>query len=194
MMIDAILRKVRESTDLETRFFEVHAPAIEGCARKLAERFAAGGRLFAMGNGGSACDAQHVAVEFQHPVVEKRPALPALALVTDAARLTTVGNDTDFCLPFTAQLALHARASDAVLGLSTSGSSANVNRALAAARRRGLYTIGFAGSGGGAMVDVCDVCLVVPSRSIHRIQEVHVTLLHVLWDLVHVARGEDDVL
>jgi D-sedoheptulose 7-phosphate isomerase len=193
-MTDAILRKARESAELKLQFFAAQAATIERCVRTLAERFAAGGRLFVVGNGGSACDAQHVAVEFQHPIVEKRRALPALALANDVALLTAVGNDTDFAHAFVDQLALHARAGDALLGISTSGASANVNRALAHARKRGLLTLGFAGRDGGAMVDLCDFCFVVGSWSIHRIQEVHTTLLHILWDQLHVAMGEDDVL
>jgi D-sedoheptulose 7-phosphate isomerase len=193
-MTEAILRKARESAELKVKFFAAEAPAIERCAHALAERFAGGGRLLVIGNGGSACDAQHVAVEFQHPIIEKRRALPALALTNDIALLTAVGNDTDFSRVFADQIELLSRPADVLLGLSTSGASANVNRALATARKRGLLTIGFAGRDGGAMPDVCDFAFVVPSWSIHRIQEVHTTLLHVLWDQLHVAMGEDDVL
>ena len=92
------------------------------------------------------------------------------------------------------ELELLARPEDAAVGISTSGASANVNRALRRARELGLLTIGFAGRDGGAMVAVCHLCFVVPSWSIHRIQEAHTTLLHLLWDEVHVALGEDDVL
>ncbi len=193
-MRDAILRKARESAALKLQFFEAAADDIEACARALAERLAAGGRLFTVGNGGSACDAQHVAVEFQHPIIEKRRALPATALASDAALLTAIGNDTDFARVFVAQLELQARPGDALLGISTSGASSNVNRALGWARKHELLTIGFAGRDGGAMRDVCQWCFVVPSWSIHRIQEVHTTLLHVLWDQLQVALGEDDVL
>ena len=193
-MRDAILRKARESAALITQFFDENAHAIERCARGLAERFSCGGRLLVIGNGGSACDAQHVAVEFQHPILEKRRALPAMALVNDVALLTAVGNDTDFSRVFADQVELLARPADALLGISTSGASANVNRALAAARKRGLLTIGFCGRDGGQMPDVCEHCFVVNSWSIHRIQEVHTALLHLLWDQLHVALGEDDVL
>jgi D-sedoheptulose 7-phosphate isomerase len=193
-MRDAILRKAREDAGLTLRFFEEHAGAIERCARALAGRFQAGGRLHVFGNGGSACDAQHIAVEFQHPIVEKRRAFPAVALPNDVAMLTAVGNDTDFSRVFADQLALHGRPGDAALGVSTSGASASVNRALATARRLEILAIGFAGRDGGALVDLCDHAFVVPSWSTHRIQEVHTTLLHVLWDCVHVALGEDDVL
>ncbi len=193
-MRDAILRKARESAELELRFFADHAAAIERCVHALAERFAGGGRLFVAGNGGSACDAQHVAVEFQHPIIEKRRALPAVALANDVALLTAVGNDTDFSRVFADQVELHGRAADALVAISTSGASANVTRALAVAKKRGLLTIGFAGRDGGAMPELCDFAFVVPSWSIHRIQEVHTTLLHILWDQLHVAMGEDDVL
>jgi D-sedoheptulose 7-phosphate isomerase len=191
---EAILRKARESADLKVRFVEDNAAAIEGCVRALAERLGGGGRLLVMGNGGSACDAQHVAVEFQHPIIEKRRALPALALTADTALLTAVGNDTDFSHVFVRQIDLLARPEDAALGISSSGASANVNRALRRARERGLLTIGFAGRDGGAMPDLCRFCFVVPSWSIHRIQETHTLLLHLLWDQVHVALGEPDVL
>jgi D-sedoheptulose 7-phosphate isomerase len=193
-MRDAILRKARESAEVKLRFFEENAERIEQCVRELAKRFQGGGRLLAMGNGGSACDAQHVAVEFVHPIIEKRKALTALALTTDVASLTAIGNDTDFSRIFVDQLELLARPQDAVLGISTSGASANVNRALKRAREMGLFTIGFAGRDGGRMPDLCDFCFTVKTWSIHRVQETHTTLLHLLWDQVHIAMGEDDVL
>lgn len=193
-MIEAIVRKARESAELKLRFVEENAPALAACVGALAERFAAGGRLYVMGNGGSASDAQHVAVEFVHPIVEKRRALPALALTTDTALLTALGNDTDFSQVFVQQLELLARPEDAALGISSSGASGNVVRALRRARERGLLTIGFSGRDGGPMADLCHHCFVVPSWSIHRIQETHTLLLHLLWDQVHVALGETDVL
>jgi D-sedoheptulose 7-phosphate isomerase len=191
---DAILRKARESAEVKMRFVEENAPLIERSARALAERFARGGRLFVMGNGGSACDAAHVAVEFVHPVLERRPGLPALALSTDSATLTAVGNDADFACVFERQLELLARPEDAALGISTSGASANVNRGLACARRKGLLTLGFAGRDGGRMLDIAEHVLVVKSWSTHRVQETHTLLLHLLWDLVHVDMGQEDVL
>jgi D-sedoheptulose 7-phosphate isomerase len=192
--MNSILRKARESASTTMQFFEENADAIDRCARVMAERFAAGARLFAFGNGGSACDAAHLAVELQHPIIEKRRALPAVALTGDAALLTAVGNDHDFARAFVDQLVLHARAGDIAVGLSTSGASANVNRALERARSLGVLAIGFAGRDGGRMPDACDFCFTVRSWSIHRIQEAHVALLHVLWDHLHVALGADDVL
>jgi D-sedoheptulose 7-phosphate isomerase len=193
-MIDSILKKARESAATQQQFFEAHAARIAACAEAMAARVREGARVFTMGNGGSACDAQHLAVEFSHPIVEKRRAIAALCLASDVARLTAVGNDTDFARAFVDELELHARPVDIAIGVSTSGTAANVTRALKRARQLGLLTIGFAGRDGGALVDVCEHAFVVPSWSIHRIQETHVILLHVLWDQLHVALGEDDVL
>lgn len=193
-MKDAILRKARESADVSRHFFAENAPAIEACARALAERLQAGGRLLTMGNGGSACDAAHVAVEFLHPIIEKRRPLAAMSLANDVASVSAIANDTDFARVFVEQLELHGRPGDALLGISTSGASANVNRALARAGERGMLTIGFAGRDGGRMVDLCDHCFVVKTWAIHRVQETHTILLHVLWDAVHLALGEDDVV
>jgi D-sedoheptulose 7-phosphate isomerase len=190
----AVLRKARESAELIQSFFAAAAPDLERAVQAVASRMQRGGRLYAMGNGGSACDAQHVAVEFQHPIIEKRRALPATAIGTDAALLTAIGNDTDFSRVFVTELELVARPDDIALGISTSGSSANVIRAMRRARELGLFTIGFTGRDGGALADVAEVAFVVPSWSIHRIQEVHTVLLHLLWDEVHVALGEPDVI
>jgi D-sedoheptulose 7-phosphate isomerase len=193
-MREAILRKAQESANLMTSFFAENADSLERCVRDIAERFTRGGRLIAMGNGGSSCDAQHIAVEFQHPIIEKRKPLPALALTIDTATLTAIGNDKDFSYVFVDQLELLARPEDIALGISTSGASANVNRALRRARDQGLLTVGFAGRDGGQMAALCDYCFTVKSWSIHRIQETHTALLHQLWDLVHVTMGADDVI
>ena len=190
----AIVRKSRESAATSEAFFAAEAARIEACCRAMAAAFDAGGRLLVMGNGGSACDAQHVAVEFMHPVIGKRPPLPAMTLGSDPALLTAVGNDQDFSLAFAEQLRLIGRRGDIALGISTSGKAANVNRALGVARDMGLLTVGFTGRDGGRMTELCDHCFTVPSFSIHRIQETHATLLHVVWDLVHVIRGEEDVI
>ena len=190
----AVMRKCRESMATKEQFFAENADRIGGCCTAMAKAFDAGGRLFVMGNGGSSCDAAHVSVEFMHPIIEKRPALPALALNTDTAMLTAVGNDQDFALAFVQQLRMLGRKGDMALGISTSGKSANINRALQAAREMGLLTVGFSGRDGGRMPEYCDHCFTVPSFSIHRIQETHETLLHVLCDLIHVIRGEEDVI
>jgi len=189
-----ILRKCRESMTTKEQFFTEHADRIVECCAAMARAFDQDGRLFVMGNGGSSCDAAHVSVEFMHPIIEKRPALPAIALTTDTAMLTAVGNDQDFALAFSQQLKMLGRRGDMALGISTSGKSANVNRALQAAKEIGMLTVGFSGRDGGRMPDFCDYCFTVASFSIHRIQETHETLLHILWDLIHVLRGQEDVI
>lgn len=193
-MRDSMLRKARESARVAETLLAAHGERLEACVRAMAERFGRGGRLLAMGNGGSACDALHVAVEFQHPILEKRRALPALALVADVATLTAVGNDGDFSLVFAEQLRVLGRPEDVALGISTSGQSANVARGLEAARELGMLTVAFAGRDGGRLASIAEHCFVAPSFSIHRIQETHTLLLHLLWDQLHVALGADDVL
>lgn len=189
-----IARKGRESAAVKMRFFSEQAPAIAACAAAMARAFERGGRLFAMGNGGSACDASHLAVEFLHPAVEHRAPFPAVALSNDSAMLSAVGNDDDFGLVFERQLAALGREGDLAVGISTSGMASNIVRGLRRARSLGMLTVGMTGRDGGRLVDCCDHPFVVPSFSIHRIQETHVALLHVLWDLIHLARGEEDVL
>src|ERR1700730_10306052 len=191
---ESVLRKCHESASMKAKFFEANAGMLEEVCRKLAEALAAGHKLFVMGNGGSSCDAMHVAVEFVHPIIEKRRAFPAYSLTSDMALVTAIGNDSDFSQVFAEQLRLQGRPGDVVLGISTSGMSANINYGLQAAREMGMLTIGFAGKDGGRTKDVADYCLTVPSFSIHRIQEVHTTLLHVLWDMVHVLLGEEDII
>ena len=193
-MKDAIMRKVHESVEVKEQFFREQSEKITALCHAMAEAFQKGGRLFIMGNGGSACDAQHVAVEFTHPIIEKRRPLQAMALTVDTALLTAIGNDKDFSRIFSDQIKLLGREGDIVLGISTSGQSPNIIYALQAAREKGMLTIGFAGMDGGKLPGVADYCFVVPSFSIHRIQETHVALLHIVWDLVHIVLGEEDVI
>lgn len=189
---ETIRRKAEEGAELRVRFFETAAGDLLAAAATLADAFAAGGRLLCMGNGGSSCDASHLAVEFQHPVTTGRPALPALNLCVDTAMLTAVGNDVGMDRVFQRQVEAHGRPGDVLAGFSTSGNSTNLLAAFEEARRRGLRTLGFAGGDGGAMAasGFVDHCLVVPSDSIHRVQEVHVACYHVLWDLVHTLLAD----
>lgn len=191
---DKVMRKCRESIDIKSKFFERYANQIGELSQKMADRFARGRRLWVMGNGGSACDAQHVAVEFVHPIIEKRRALPALDLVSQIPVVTAISNDKDFARVFIDQIELWGEKDDMALAISTSGKSPNLIYALEAARRKGLLTIAFSGKDGGRMPEVADYCFTVPSFSIHRIQESHVALLHILWDLTHVAMGEEDII
>ena len=190
----SVMRKCAESAEMKAKFFNANAGMLQQVCTRLAEALQNGNRLFVMGNGGSSCDAVHIAIEFVHPIIEKRRAFPAFALTNDTALLTAIGNDSDFSHTFSDQLKLFAGAGDVVLGISTSGMSTNVNYGLQAAREMGMITVGFAGKDGGRTKDIAEYCLTVPSFSIHRIQEVHTTLLHVLWDMVHVLLGEEDII
>jgi len=189
-----ILRQAREICEVKKDFFEANAEKIAECCRAMAKAFDNGAKLWVFGNGGSCCDALHMAVECTHPIIERRPALPSIALTTDIATLTAIGNDQDFSLAYSQQLRVLGRAGDMAMGMSTSGKSANVNRGLQTAREMGMLTVGYAGRDGGRMPPNCDYCFVVPSFSIPRIQETQETLLHIMWDLIHVIRGEEDVL
>ncbi len=188
-LLHSIAEKARESRDTNARFFAEQGPALLAAAHCIADAYRRGGRLFTMGNGGSSCDASHVAVEFQHPVTAGRPALAAINLTADIAMTSAVANDVGFEHVFVRQVVAHGRRGDVLLGLSTSGNSANLIAAFAKAREMDIATVGLAGGEGGRMKSCghVDHCLVVPSDSIHRIQESHVAAYHILWDLVHTV-------
>jgi D-sedoheptulose 7-phosphate isomerase len=192
-LLHSVEEKARDSRETNARFFSEHAPILVATAKALADVYRRGGRLFSMGNGGSSCDASHVAVEFVHPITAGRPALAATNLVADLAMISAVGNDLGFEHVFVRQLLAQGRAGDALIGISTSGNSANLMSAFAEAREMGIVTIGLAGGDGGKMKSsgVVDFCLVVPTSSIHRTQECHVAAYHILWDLVHTLLADD---
>jgi D-sedoheptulose 7-phosphate isomerase len=179
--------KAAEIVALRQRIAADYADRLDACAAALAGSFRAGGRMFTFGNGGSSSDAQAVAQLFLDPGSGIR-ALPVIALTTDVAVVTALSNDVGFEVVFARQLAAFARPGDVALGLSTSGGSANVLAAFAEARRLGLVTVGFAGYDGGRMAEAAaagaiDHLFVVPSASVHRIQEAQTTTYHVLWEL-----------
>jgi D-sedoheptulose 7-phosphate isomerase len=149
-----------------------------------------------MGNGGSSCAAAHFAVEFLHPITPSRPSLPVLNLAMDTAMLSAVGNDVGMRHVFRRQLEAHARAGDALIGFSTSGSSENLLSAYEKGKELGLVTLGLAGGDGGAMKasKLVDHLLIVETTSVHRAQEVHVTAYHLLWDLTHALLTNDSPL
>lgn len=188
------MRKCAESIEVKEKFLHRDADKIGELCQVMAERFQAGRRLLVMGNGGSACDAQHVALEFNHPIIEKRRALPVIDLVSGTPLVTAISNDGDFARVFVDQIKLWGQRGDMALAISTSGQSPNLIYAMSTAREMGLLTIAFSGRDGGRLAEVADYCFTVPSYSTHRIQESHVALLHILWDLTHVALGEEDVI
>ena len=185
--------KVAEIGRLRVTIAEADAERIAACATAMAARFAAGGRLYTFGNGGSSTDAAALATLFVAPGPGHRP-LPATALADDVATLTALANDVGFEVVFSRQLAAVGRPGDVALGLSTSGGSANVLRGFAEAHARGLLTVGLAGYAGGAMAEAAargkiDHLLVMASASVHRIQEAQTTTYHVLWEMVQRALG-----
>ena len=191
-LIEAVDDKVRRHRDVIGAFFAKNSQALIDAAATIARMYQRNGRLFAMGNGGSSCDAAHVAVEFQHPVTAGRPALTAIDLSADRTMLTAVANDIGFDHIFVRQVIAQGRSGDGLIGLSTSGNSKNLVKAFIKAKEMGLTTVGLAGMNGGAMATIgLDHCLIVEEDSIHRIQECHVTIYHILWDLVHSLLADD---
>ena len=207
--LPAVLEQVRASTvaktgeitELRREIARRDAGRIAACAREMAARFAAGGRLFAFGNGGSATDAAQLATLFLRPAgpagsAGGAPPLPAFGLASDTSVVTALGNDIGVDVVFARQLGAFGRAGDIAVGLSTSGNSENLLRAFDEAGRRGMLTIGLAGYAGGKMAELSsiDYLFVVPSASIHRIQEAQTTIYQVLWELTaaevsHVSRN-----
>ncbi len=186
----SLMEKARESVEVKTTFFETNKDRILDASLALAKAFHQGRKLLVCGNGGSSTDAQHIAVEFMHPITVGRRALPAICLTNDMAMVTAVANDVGFQDVFSRQIIALGGAGDVLLGISTSGNSENLVHAFETARRMKLTTIGFAGDDGGKMIEMSgrgllDFCLTVPTSSIHRIQETHVTLYHIMWDMVH---------
>jgi D-sedoheptulose 7-phosphate isomerase len=186
-LVESVRAKADHSIAVKRAFFEANAGKVVQVASALAGVYRRDGRLFTMGNGGSSCDAAHIAVEFLHPVTTGRPALAAVNLVADTAMMSAVGNDVGFAHVFVRQLVAQARRGDALIGVSTSGNSENLLAAFATAKELGMLTIGLAGGNGGRMAASADVdhCLVVPTDSIHRVQECHVAIYHILWDMTH---------
>ena len=191
-LLESIRQKSQHSIDIKQQFFNDHSQALIDTAQAIAHCYQNQGHLFTMGNGGSSCDAAHLAVEFLHPVTAGRPSLPAINLCVDNAMLTAVSNDVGVQHVFVRQLGALARKGDVVVGFSTSGNSSNIIAGFKKAHDLGMTTIGFAGGDGGEMKSsgFVDHCLVVETDSIHRVQEVHVSCYHILWDLVHTLLAD----
>jgi len=182
-MREKIEKVLRDTAALHEAMVD-QAGAIEKAARLIAQALAAGRGLYVMGNGGSAADAQHIAGELVGRFELERRPLRCVSLSTDTSILTAVANDYGFEEIFVRQVRALVGKGDVVMGISTSGKSANVNRALEEARRLGAVTIGLTGRIGGAMRSVCDAIICVPSDSTPRIQEAHQTVIHIICGLV----------
>jgi D-sedoheptulose 7-phosphate isomerase len=185
--IDRIRQRLRESIEVKERLLrsEDTLGAIGDVATALCDAYRRGAKMLIFGNGGSAADAQHIAAELVGGfTIKQRPALAVEALTVNTSSLTAIGNDYDFSDVFARQIEAFGRAGDVAVGLSTSGTSVNVVRALEMARKNGLVTVALTGQSGGRVMDVADHCVRVPSSDVARIQEAHIVIGHVLCELV----------
>ena len=183
-MKDRAIRAFDDSADVKRRFVRDYADRIVHLAELLARAFRDGHKVLLFGNGGSATDASHLAAEFVGRYHQDRKALPALALSSDTAALTCIANDYAYDEVFARQVRAHGHRGDIAIGISTSGNSPNVLKGVTAAREGGLTTVGWTGHQGGQLAALVDHCFIVPSTVTARIQESHITLGHVLCELI----------
>ncbi|MDH4163003.1 MAG: D-sedoheptulose 7-phosphate isomerase [Nitrospirota bacterium] len=183
-MQNTIIGIFEESARVKTAFARENAERIAAVVRLLAQTFRNGRKVILFGNGGSATDASHIAAEFVNRFLMDRPPLPAIALNTDPAVLTSISNDFGYDQIFSKQLAALGQEGDVVIGISTSGNSPNVLKALDVAKKGGMKTVVLTGGTGGKMASLADHTFIVPSRHTPHIQETHITLGHILCQLV----------
>lgn len=179
-----IIESFKESSDVKLQFIEKNADAVTEAAKLIAAAFDDGKKLFLFGNGGSATDACHIAGELVGRFKKERPGLPAIALNTDPAILTAIANDYEYSEVFARQLKALANEGDVVIAISTSGGSANVAKAIDAAKKKKLKIIVFTGAKGQKMAGRANIAFVVPSEKTPRIQETHILIGHVLCQMV----------
>lgn len=182
-----LARQFEESIAVKQAALDAMAPAIAAAARMMADALAAGGKVMACGNGGSAADAQHFAAELLNRFERERQPLAAMALTTDTSTLTAIANDYHFEQVFAKQVTALGRGGDVLLAISTSGGSANVVAAVSAAQQRGVQVAALTGKGGGAMAAMlgdADIHLCAPAQRTARIQEVHLLVIHCLCDCI----------
>lgn len=183
-MITEIVSQLAAHRDVISRIERELSPLIAEMVTLLEETFARGGKLLVMGNGGSAADAQHFAAEIVGRFKMERRGLPAVALSTDSSILTAIGNDYGFDKVFRRQVEALAVPGDLIIGISTSGGSPNVLQALELARAMGCRTVGLLGKDGGTIKEACDLALIVPTHDTPRVQEGHITIIHIVCDLL----------
>ncbi|MBI5663617.1 MAG: D-sedoheptulose 7-phosphate isomerase [Nitrospirae bacterium] len=183
-MKEKIKKAFKDSITVKQQFVEANIDMIIEVSKLIADTFSRGNKILLFGNGGSACDASHIAAEFVNRFKKERPAFPALALNTDMAVLTSIANDYDYSEIFARQMKAFAQENDVVIAISTSGKSPNVIKAINVARKKKLKTIAFTGAKGDELASKCDYIFAVPSNDTPRIQETHITLAHVLCQMV----------
>jgi len=183
-MKDKIVQSFVDSADLKVRFIKENVDRIISVVEVITKAIKKGNKIILFGNGGSAADAQHIAAEFVNRFLTERPPLPALALTTDTSVITSIGNDSDFSDIFYKQIRALGAKGDVAIGLSTSGNSLNVVKAFQAAKEMGIKTVGITGKNGGEIAKIVDYLLNVGSDSTPRIQEVHITIGHIICEMV----------
>jgi len=183
-MITEITSQLASHREVISKMERELSPLIAEMVTLLVETFTQGGKLLVMGNGGSAADAQHFVAEIVGRFKMERRGLPAIALSTDTSILTAIGNDYGFDRIFHRQVEALAAPGDLVVGISTSGNSVNVLQALELAREKGCKTVGLLGKDGGSIKEVCDLALIVPTNDTPRVQEGHITIIHIVCDLL----------
>ncbi len=186
-MKERIRQYAHESLETKRKFFDENADQVVQAVELLIQSIQAGGKVLLFGNGGSAADAQHIAAELINRLTYDRPPIAAIALTTDSSILTSVGNDASFDELFDRQVRALGRAGDVAIAISTSGNSPNVVRAVEAARELNIKVIAFAGRGGGKLAPLADVALIVEADNTQHIQETHITIGHILCELVQDA-------
>ncbi|MFP4547574.1 MAG: SIS domain-containing protein [Fidelibacterota bacterium] len=181
---EIIQNQLLESINVKQEFLENYTDAINSAAQKLVAAVTGDGKILICGNGGSAADAQHLAAELVAKLKYRRRAIPALALTTDTSLLTAIANDDDFSDIFARQIEAFGKAGDILIGISTSGNSANVIKAVEIAKQQNLTTIILSGKNGGKLKELADLSIIVPSDNTQRIQECHITAGHILCDII----------
>ena len=183
-MQDTIVKIFEESAQIKIKFARENAEKIVEVVQLIAQTFRVGKKVLIFGNGGSAMDASHIAAEFVNRFLMERPPLPAIALNTDVAVLTSISNDYDYSQVFSKQLTALGHEGDVVIGISTSGNSLNVIKAIEVAKKNGMKTVVLTGGTGGKLANMADFTLTVPTKHTPRIQETHITLGHTICQMV----------
>lgn len=183
-MLELVISSFRESADVKLAFADLYAERILDVGRVMAEALKTGNKLLIFGNGGSAADAQHIAAELVGRFKKERKGLPAIALTTDSSILTALSNDYSFDTVFERQVEALCMPGDVAIGITTSGNSPNVIRGLEKAHDMGATTVAFTGKNGGKVVEIAHYSFVVPSYDTARVQECHITLGHVLCEII----------
>jgi len=191
---DQVIQRFKESADLKTAFAKKNCDKIIEVVHLITGSLKSGNKIMIFGNGGSAADAQHIAAEFINRLRKSkrdRPPLAALALTTDTSILTSISNDSDFSNIFSRQIRALGKKGDIAWGISTSGNSPNLIKAIKVAQEMGIKTLGLTGKGGGEMGTLVDYHLNAESNDVLRIQEVHITLSHIICELVEQELLQD---